>query len=158
MANNIVSESGEYDTLEFVKKGENGLVEKVARRTDGATWIRRVYMDDKREVFSALASLACSGIPSIEKIEFSDRTTVIEQYIEGIPLSDALLAGRISRKDARSISAQLLEILACLGRKSIVHRDVKPDNILLSPNGRIFLIDFGIARVYRPNAARDTSL
>jgi hypothetical protein len=114
-------------------------------------------MDDRREVFVAVASVGNPNIPRVEKIEFTDRTTVVEQYIDGVPLTEYLLTERLSKKEAIAIAEWLLTTLVQLGQKSIVHRDIKPDNILIDTTGRLFLIDFGISRIYRPGAASDTS-
>ncbi len=56
--------------------------------------------------------------------------------------------GKISPPDALAVGEQILEVLAAAHGKGIVHRDVKPENVFLCKDGRIKLLDFGIARLH----------
>lgn len=147
-----------FEIIEKIKASERGGVERVRRIADGSRWIRRIYPEDKREIFKTLSSIDSPYIPHIEQIEFTDNTTIIEQEVEGSLLSECLLTRNLSPKEVLSISKQLLAVLSELQAHSIIHRDIKPDNIILTEQGHVFLIDFGIARIYRKDSTRDTSL
>ena len=73
-----------------------------------------------------------------------DRTVVITRYVEGRPLTGALPIEDDRTRDR--ISYQLMDVVTHLHDHDIVHRDVKPDNIVVRPDGTIVLLDYGIVR------------
>ncbi len=68
------------------------------------------------------------------------------EHIEGESLRDRLQRGPMAPSEAIAILGQLRSALEAAHRADIVHRDVKPDNLLITPDGRLKLMDFGIAR------------
>jgi len=90
-----------------------------------------------------------------------DHWYIVMDYIEGQTLEELLARsprGRLSLNQVAKIGIALCDVLSHLHRQrpSIIYRDVKPSNIMLTPWGRLYLIDFGIARRYQPGQARDT--
>ncbi len=86
---------------------------------------------------------------------------IVMDYIEGQTLEELLARspkGRLSLNQVAKIGIALCDVLAHLHNQSpsIIYRDVKPSNIMITPWGRLYLIDFGIARCYRPGQPRDT--
>lgn len=76
------------------------------------------------------------------------RPYLVMEFIDGVSLHSAMANGkRFSKAEAIWIIGQVLDALECAHSAGIVHRDVKPANILLSPDLRTKLADFGIARV-----------
>ncbi len=70
------------------------------------------------------------------------------EYVAGESLKDRLAGGyRFTPAEVRALMGQLLDALACAHRQGVVHRDIKPANILLLPDGRIKITDFGIAHL-----------
>ncbi len=87
---------------------------------------------------------------------------VVMDYIAGETLEDMLKKarrGRLSMQKVFDIGIALCDVLGYLHaqRPPIIFRDVKPANIMLTKTGRIYLIDFGIARHYAPGQTRDTA-
>ncbi len=68
------------------------------------------------------------------------------EHIEGMSLRDRLLRGPLPPEEALSILGQLRSALEAAHHADIVHRDVKPENLIITPDGRLKLMDFGIAR------------
>lgn len=123
----------------------------------GKKYIRREIQGDKREIYKTLQKINKKGIPAISSVELCDTTVVCEEYIDGVSLSSLMDSGeRLSKKDIYSIALQLTNILSALHAENIIHRDIKPDNILIDKSKRIWLIDYDIARIYRPEIRKDT--
>ena len=72
----------------------------------------------------------------------------VMEYIEGIPLDKYISekGGTISVKEANELLLPLVDALSFVHSKGIVHRDIAPDNIIITPEGKAKLIDFGAAR------------
>lgn len=106
-----------------------------------------------------LQKLHHKDMPSyIGSYENPEMLCVIREYIEGTPLSTAAAEREFSPEQVLTIGISLCEILQYLHTQTppIIHRDVKPENIILRPDGSVALIDFGISRAFRENADADT--
>ncbi|GAA4308259.1 Stk1 family PASTA domain-containing Ser/Thr kinase [Klenkia terrae] len=93
-----------------------------------------------------------------------DRTTtgatpyIVMEYIEGETLRDVLRReGRLEPDRAMSLTADICAALDFSHRNGIVHRDVKPGNVMITPQGTVKVMDFGIARAVSDSAATMTS-
>ncbi|GIE01668.1 hypothetical protein Adu01nite_30180 [Paractinoplanes durhamensis] len=95
------------------------------------------------------ALLACVDDPSVPRILAAGRhegvPALVLEYIPGGSLADRLTHGPLTPDQAVELAAQLARGLAAVHRVGLVHRDVKPGNIMLSPDGTAKLIDFGLA-------------
>jgi serine/threonine protein kinase len=110
-----------------------------------------------------LSRLKHDDIPRIyDYFTDADHWYVVMDFIAGETLEDKLRKvrrGRFSTQKVVDIGIALCEVLGYLHaqRPPIVFRDVKPANVMLTKTGRIYLIDFGIARHYAPGQSRDTA-
>lgn len=79
--------------------------------------------------------------------EGSHRHYIVMEYVEGTPLSEMLRGGRkLEPPKATSIASDACEALECAHRAGIIHRDVKPANLIITHEGAAKLADFGIAK------------
>src|SRR5215468_1821944 len=74
------------------------------------------------------------------------RLYLAQELIEGEPLSQRLRRGPLPKDETKAIAKQALNVLAYLHDRRVLHRDVKPANVIVKPDGTISLVDFGVAR------------
>lgn len=78
------------------------------------------------------------------------------EYLEGRPLNEVIKGRTLPLDEAVKMCVQVAEALGYAHSRRITHRDIKPSNIILTPDNRIKLTDFGIARIEDPDAAQQT--
>jgi serine/threonine protein kinase len=107
------------------------------------------------------AKLSHPGIPVVYDFGTCEQTGMpylAMQLVDG-PTLTAFLKNHspLATPAAAAICAQVCSALAAAHDAGLVHRDLKPDNIMLSPQGTVFILDFGVAAVEEPGAARLTA-
>ncbi|OLT36887.1 hypothetical protein BJF79_30510 [Actinomadura sp. CNU-125] len=105
----------------------------------------------------ALARVRHPGIVGIHDVFFADDDPwIVMEFVQGVSLADLLAErDRLPERDAARTALALLDALDVVHRNGVVHRDLKPANVLVEDDGRVRLIDFGIA--YVGGASRVTS-
>lgn len=71
---------------------------------------------------------------------------IVMEYVEGRTLRDVINQGTVASDQAAQIGADIAKALAAAHRAGVVHRDIKPGNVLITPTGQVKVTDFGIAR------------
>ena len=95
----------------------------------------------------AIARLSHPSIVSIYDIgEEADRHFLVMEYLEGQTLRDRLAAGPLSPGEAAHVLDQIAGALDAVHAEGVTHRDIKSSNVMLLPDGRAKLMDFGVAR------------
>ena len=142
-----------------LSRNEHGLVMLVKRIADDKLFIRREYREDKRELFYKLKELDIQGIPHILYVLFAGRTVVIEEYIEGISLEN-IAKGNAAFPNftITDLLRAMLPVIQKFHEVGIIHRDIKPEHIILDKNLQPYLIDFGIARINKKHNSHDTEI
>ncbi len=107
---------------------------------------------DERERFKveakASASLNHPDITTIHAIEESEgRTFIVMEYIDGVELNQKIGSSGISSDEAVNILIQIAEGLEAAHKKNIIHRDIKSQNIMITAEGKVKIMDFGLARI-----------
>jgi serine/threonine-protein kinase len=97
-----------------------------------------------------LASLNHPNIAAIYGVE--ERALVLE-LVEGPTLADRIARGALPIEEALPIAVQIAEALEYAHEKGIIHRDLKPANIKITPEGRVKVLDFGLAKALSVEAA-----
>ncbi|MGW2016150.1 serine/threonine-protein kinase [Streptomyces sp. NPDC001927] len=97
----------------------------------------------------AAARITHPGVVTVHDVlEHDDRPWIVMQYVDGPSLADAAKeAGTIEAREAARIGLHVLGALRAAHAAGVLHRDVKPGNVLLARDGRVLLTDFGIAAI-----------
>jgi serine/threonine protein kinase/Tol biopolymer transport system component len=96
----------------------------------------------------AAAALSHPNIVAIYDIGMHDGAPyIVSEMLEGQTLRDRLFAGPIPRRQAVDFAGQIVQGLVAAHEKRIVHRDLKPENLFITKDGRIKILDFGIAKL-----------
>ncbi|NLE14022.1 MAG: DUF5050 domain-containing protein [Clostridiales bacterium] len=136
------------------------------RKKDGAKALLRITKnypeEDALEEAKLLQRLDHPGIPKVLfSREKEGKSCLVREYAEGRTLYDIVSErGCLSAEDIFGIAGKLAEILVYLHRQTppVIHRDIKPQNIIAGRDGRIHLIDFGIAREHKHQRRQDTAI
>src|SRR5689334_23250905 len=103
------------------------------------------------------AALNHPNILSIFDIGDDDRGApyVVSELLEGETLRDRLRSGPLSARKTIGYALQVARGLAAAHEKGIVHRDLKPENLFITNDGRVKILDFGLAKLTRPEPTLD---
>ncbi len=109
---------------------------------------RRLITRTLREA-KAIARIRNTGAVTVyDVVEEDGRPWIVMELVEGRSLSDAIRAdGPLPASRAAEVGLAVLDVLRAAHREGILHRDVKPSNVLIAEDGRVVLTDFGIAQV-----------
>ena len=95
----------------------------------------------------AVAALNHPNIAAIHDLKESAGTTfLVLELVEGATLAEALGRGRLPLEDTLDIAHQMCEALEAAHEKGIIHLDLKPANVKITPDGRVKVLDFGLAK------------
>jgi eukaryotic-like serine/threonine-protein kinase len=104
----------------------------------------------------AAAKLEHPNICAVYDVNEADSFTfIVMQYIEGETLGEKMLLDPLELSTALALAEQAAEGLAEAHRHGILHRDIKPQNIMITPRGQLKILDFGLAKQMRANDSVD---
>ena len=160
--------SGRYELIERVGGGGMALVYKakdtLLNRFVAVKVLREQYVHDeefirrfRREAQSA-ASLSHPNVVNVYDVgEDGDLHFIVMEYIEGSNLNDIIKErAPLQATEAVHIATQICDALSHAHSSGIIHRDIKPHNILIGKNGRVKVTDFGIARAITSSTITQT--
>src|SRR5262250_932144 len=97
-----------------------------------------------------LASLNHPNIAAIYGLEDSkDKKFLVMELVPGETLAERILRGPIPMDESAAIGKQIAEALEAAHEKGVIHRDLKPANIKIAPDGRVKVLDFGLAKAFQ---------
>ena len=153
----------DYEAMECLSVGDAGETLLVKNRRTGGYDIAKCYTD--KSLFSdnaeakILRSLKHPGLPQfVGEYKNDDMLCVVREYVDGMPLDQYVRQHGVTPDEAIAFAVRLCDILIYLHEQKppVIHRDIKPQNIIIGGEGRICLIDFGISREFDAEAEADT--
>ncbi|MEW1614417.1 MULTISPECIES: serine/threonine-protein kinase [unclassified Streptomyces] len=155
--------AGRYRLGKVLGRGGMGTVWRAADETLGRTVAVKelrfpgaIDEDEKRRLITrtlreakAIARIRNNGAVTVyDVVDEDDRPWIVMELIEGKSLAEAIREdGTLTPRRAAEVGLAILDVLRSAHREGILHRDVKPSNVLIAEDGRVVLTDFGIAQV-----------
>jgi len=103
-----------------------------------------------------LAALNHANIATIYGLEQSGGTSyLVMELVSGETLAERVNAGPLSIEEALKIAVQIVEALEAAHEKNIIHRDLKPANVKVTPEGKVKVLDFGLAKAFEGDNATE---
>lgn len=153
----------QYELLECLGNSAYGETYLIKDRESGVHYIAKCYplADGNGQVHEGelLQKLRHEGLPEfIAQYQNEQILCVVRTFQCGLNLKQLVEERLLSYRDIMHIAEQLCDLLAYLHAQSpaIIHRDIKPQNIIVDENLNLSLIDFGISRQYKQGATEDT--
>ena len=145
-----------FDILHTYKETEDKTIRLLRHRDSGERFICRDFAGSA-EIYQKLLPVECPYLPRIrEAAEENGRVLVLEEYLKGDCLDKVIEEALLSAKDTRKIALDVCRALYVLHSLGIVHRDVKPENILLCED-RAVLLDLDASRTEKADQSKDTA-
>ena len=163
---------GKYKILNKIGQGGMSIVYLAMNERANKQWAIKEVRKDGVQNFEVvkqglivetdlLKKLNHSNLPSIIDVIDGDGTfLIVMDYIEGRTLSSILKEyGAQAQEDVIEWAKQLCDVLGYLHSRKppIIYRDMKPSNVMLKPDGKVMLIDFGTAREFKESSVADTT-
>ena len=155
---------GTYEILSPLGKGGMGEVwrardSKLGREVAIKTLPEEFAKDDERlarfeREAKLLASLNHPNIAAIYGLEEHESTRfLVLELVEGDTLAERLKRGAIPIEESLKLALQIAEALEAAHEKGVIHRDLKPANIKVTPDGKVKVLDFGLAKAFAGDGA-----
>src|SRR5487761_239535 len=152
----IGTQVGDYQILSVLGTGGMGKVYKVRNVISDRVEAMKILLPDLsnqqaladrflREI-KVLASLNHPNIAALHTaLRVENQLLMIMELVEGVTLGDKLQSGHLPLKEALTYMDQALSALSYAHRQGVIHRDIKPANMMLTSQGILKIMDFGIA-------------
>ncbi len=160
---------GHYRIIERIGAGGMGVVYRARdERLDRDVAIKVLpsgaLADDEvrtrfRKEAMALSRLNHPNVATIHDFNTEDGVDFLAmEYIPGVTLGENLPPGGLPELEVIRLGRQAAEALEAAHEKGLIHRDLKPGNIMVTPKGLVKLLDFGLAKILRPSGPMDKTL
>lgn len=155
--------------LEDILKEQYSVV-KVYKKTDEKSIVLLRHNELKKDIicrkfkgnsdtYKILQNIRFKNLPDVFEVADNDgQIIVLEEFISGTTVADILSSGLYNEKGVKSVVKEVCNALIVLHSYGIVHRDVKPENIMITDEGTVKLIDFDASRIFKNGKSKDTMI
>lgn len=158
---------GDYEVLAVLGAGGMGKVYKVRNVISDRVEAMKVLLPNLAESpelgerfireIKLQASLSHPNIAALHTaLHHEDQLLMLMEFVDGITLEQLVRSGPLRLEEAINYTAQVCDALAYAHARGIIHRDLKPSNMMLTPEGVVKLLDFGIAKFVQDRSMTKT--
>ena len=155
-------EVGPYKILNLLGQGGMGAVylaeNRRVNKKVALKFLSAEFFEDnwgKRQLIKEAQAVAMLDHPNICAVydfeEIDDHSFIVMQYIEGQTLADLIRRKQLKPEQFVPLAQQIANALADAHAHGIIHRDIKPKNIMVTPSGQVKVLDFGLAKTMQKN-------
>jgi serine/threonine protein kinase len=167
--------NADYQIVNLIGRGGMGAVYRARRTADNTIWALKemrpidesagAELEENRKLFlqeaELLRNLSHPSLPIVADLfEYQNRPVMVMEFVAGQTLEDRLRDANapMLEQQALGFGIQVARVLHYLHTRKppIIYRDLKPSNVMLTPEGVLKLIDFGVARTYKERKKKDT--
>ena len=134
------------DPVRMLSKKEEGEAFLLRHKTLGAKLVLRRFRA-VQPIYEFLRGVTHPNLPAVyDTVFLDDGFAALTEYVDGVTVAEALETGEYTYGGAKKVLSGVCAALDALHKNGFVHRDVKPENVVIANDGTVKLIDFDIAR------------
>ncbi len=156
MVNDIID--GKYQLISKIGSGGTSVVYKALRLADNKTVAIKIVKEglennkeNERHFYLEIEALYKMSHRNIRRIlatgQWNESLYMVTEYIDGKTLKEIIAEGNMTLKESVDYALQIVAGIEHAHRKNIIHRDIKPQNVIVANDGTVKIVDFGIARM-----------
>lgn len=144
-----------YSIVSILSQKNGCEVLRIRNKNNGKDLVLR-SLPKSLDAYAKMQKIRFINLPEIyDVLELDDGQIVLEEYIDGITAAQVMEIGEYRNRGIKKVLFGVCDALTVLHDRGIIHRDVKPENVMIESSGRVVLIDFNAARI-KSDANKDT--
>lgn len=144
-----------YSIVSILSQKNGCEVLRIRNKNNGKDLVLR-SLPKSLDAYAKMQKIRFINLPEIyDVLELDDGQIVLEEYIDGITAAQVMEIGEYRNRGVKKVLFGVCDALTVLHDRGIIHRDVKPENVMIESSGRVVLIDFNAARI-KSDANKDT--
>ena len=144
-----------YSLVKRLSKNNSCEVLHLRNKHLGSDLVLRSY-PNSIDAYEKMQNVRCKNLPEIyDVLKMDDGQIVLEEFIDGLTVAQVMEINKYHSAGAKKVILGVCGALSVLHNLGIIHRDVKPENVIIEKSGRVVLIDFNASRT-QSKASKDT--